>query len=303
MRVSLHFARSTRFRFSGAILMCVTTADADSNTRLVLRRCGKLVVAQDESELAGLDELLRRAHANGVELHKISAAEARTIEPRARTHVSALWSPSTKSASPALVAAALLRTLEASGTTVLTDAPFAHAHWNGHAFRLDAGGHRLECKHVVNCAGLYADRVAHAFGFARDFTLLPFKGLYLYCRPDVQLRTHIYPVPNLATPFLGTHTTLSIDGTSKIGPTAIPALWRQHYDGLQHFSASECAEIASQLAGLGARSVWAHARRAISPSATKPDFGEQFLSLAWHEIQKYRRANLVRGAANLVHTL
>jgi L-2-hydroxyglutarate oxidase len=53
--------------------------------------------------------------------------------------------------------------------------------------------------------------------------LLPFKGIYLYCDPQrVRLRTHIYPVPNLSTPFLGVHTTLGIDGSTKIGPTAIP---------------------------------------------------------------------------------
>jgi L-2-hydroxyglutarate oxidase LhgO len=57
--------------------------------------------------------------------------------------------------------------------------------------------------------------------------MLPFKGIYLYCDPQrVRLRTHIYPVPNLSTPFLGVHTTLGIDGSTKIGPTAIPGAAR-----------------------------------------------------------------------------
>jgi L-2-hydroxyglutarate oxidase LhgO len=55
--------------------------------------------------------------------------------------------------------------------------------------------------------------------------MLPFKGIYLYCHPErVKLRTHIYPVPNLNTPFLGVHFTLTVDGIAKIGPTAIPGI-------------------------------------------------------------------------------
>jgi L-2-hydroxyglutarate oxidase LhgO len=58
--------------------------------------------------------------------------------------------------------------------------------------------------------------------------MLPFKGIYLYCDPErVKLRTHIYPVPNLNTPFLGVHFTLTVDGIAKIGPTAIPGLFAQ----------------------------------------------------------------------------
>jgi L-2-hydroxyglutarate oxidase LhgO len=159
--------------------------------------------------------------------HKITESEAMEIEPRVQTFQSALWSPTTKSADVQQVATALLSEVTQSGTIVLNDAPFvsatalpSSAGWN-----IRAGSHRFQCSHVINCAGLYADRVAQSFGFARDYTMLPFKGIYLYCNPQtVQLRTHIYPVPNLATPFLGVHTTLSVDGTSKIGPTAIPGL-------------------------------------------------------------------------------
>jgi len=70
---------------------------------LPLLRCGKLVVAKDESELPRLDELLKRGKANGVTLEMISAAEARKIEPRVLTCERALYSPSTTTASPAAV--------------------------------------------------------------------------------------------------------------------------------------------------------------------------------------------------------
>ena len=75
---------------------------------------------------------------------------------------------------------------------------------------------------IVNCAGLYADRIAKDFGFCQRYTILPFKGLYLYSdEPAGRLHTHIYPVPDLKYPFLGVHFTVTVDGHTKIGPTAI----------------------------------------------------------------------------------
>lgn len=205
----------------------------------------------------------------------------------------------------------MLREVRDSGIEVVTDAPFVSASvgaGSGASVTVHTGGRaprRIACAHVVNCAGLYSDRVAQSFGFARDYTMLPFKGYYLYCRPEVRLRTHVYPVPNLATPFLGVHTTLSVDGTTKIGPTAIPGLWREHYTGLDNFSASECAEIVSTHARLAWASVRGYARRALTTSSDAVDkgggdFGEQFLRLAYEEVQKYRRQNLVHAAAQMV---
>jgi L-2-hydroxyglutarate oxidase len=100
------------------------TAFCDSR-RLKLARCGKLVVARDETELTGLDELMRRATVNGVELYKITEREAAAIEPRAITHRYALWSPTTKAADVDEVAAAMLADVTChAATRVLTDAPF-----------------------------------------------------------------------------------------------------------------------------------------------------------------------------------
>jgi L-2-hydroxyglutarate oxidase len=119
-----------------------------------------------------------------------------------------------------------------TGVVVLPNSPFQSVDFipstssaSSGSWSVVAGTQRLSCKHVVNAAGLYADRVAQQFGFAHEYTMLPFKGLYLYCKDSVQLRTHIYPVPNLSTPFLGVHFTRAVDGVSKIGPTAIPGIF------------------------------------------------------------------------------
>ena len=194
---------------------------------LPLRRCGKLVVTRDESELAGLDELARRGAQNGVPLETVSAREAREIEPEAETHERALFSPSTSVVDPAAVMESLAASATARGIALCLQTA-----WRGFrspVTRTSRGS--IEAGYLVNAAGLFADRVAQAHGFAEDLTMLPFKGLYLYGNDQAPpLRTHVYPVPDLGMPFLGVHFTVTVDGRVKIGPTAMPAPWREGYD-------------------------------------------------------------------------
>src|SRR3989344_802671 len=81
---------------------------------LRINKCGKLVVARNADDLPGLDELLRRGQANGVELHAISRKEAEEIEPRVKTCERALFSPTTSSVDPREVMAALVRDAQAA---------------------------------------------------------------------------------------------------------------------------------------------------------------------------------------------
>jgi len=137
--------------------------------------------------------------------------------------------------------------------------------------------------YVVNAAGLQADRVARDFGFSRRYQILPFKGLYLYSdEPPGALRTNVYPVPNLANPFLGVHFTVTADGHAKIGPTAIPCLWREQYGWFTNFRADEAAQVASASLNLLLRA------------------GFDFRGLAREEIRKYDRRYLIAQAAELV---
>jgi L-2-hydroxyglutarate oxidase LhgO len=100
-----------------------------------------------------------------------------------------------------------------------------------------ADGGTITYGHLINCAGLQADRVAHRFEVGHQYSLLPFKGLYWQLKPDcpIQPRTNLYPVPDLDVPFLGVHFTPSAAATPvvSIGPTATPAWGRENYRGLQ----------------------------------------------------------------------
>lgn len=243
-----------------------------------INKCGKLVVAKALNELTGLDELLNRGRANGIPLHEISEREARVIEPRVKTYTRALFSPTTATVDPALVMAAMKKDAVEEGIEVRCDVAYL-SHRNG---RVQTSVGTFEAGYVVNAAGLYADRIARDFGFSTRYRILPFKGWYLHSsEPPGSIRTNIYPVPDLTHPFLGVHFTVAADGAIKIGPTAIPALWREQYRGTANFRWNEFVEIAVRGAGLLATSEF------------------NFTSLALHEIAKYSRAKMVALAGQL----
>ncbi len=245
---------------------------------LPLNRCGKLVVAPNADELDSLRELLRRGRANGVELEEVTAADARRIEPRAKTHEAALFSPTTATVDPQAVLRALIADLVAEGGEYRLGAPVLKRAEGG---LLTPAG-LLSAGYVVNAAGLHADRVAHWYGFGEEYTILPFKGLYLYSEePPGAFRTNIYPVPNLKNPFLGVHFTVTVEGRAKIGPTAVPALWREQYGGAKGFHPREMARLMATEAGLLLRA------------------GFDFRGLALEETRKRSRRWLVHLAAEL----
>jgi L-2-hydroxyglutarate oxidase LhgO len=245
---------------------------------LRINQCGKLVVARGPDELPALDVLLRRAQANGVELNSIPATDARAIEPRVKTFERALYSPTTASVDPTEIVGALATDARTAGVSLCTGT--AYIGCAASTVRTTAGA--ISAGYVVNAAGLYADRVARDFGFSERYRILPFKGLYLGAEaPAPAFRTNIYPVPNLEQPFLGVHITVTVDGRSKLGPTALPALWREHYGLQRGFKLDEFLEIVSREAGLFARN----------------DFG--FRRLASQELRKARRTYLVQLAAEL----
>jgi (S)-2-hydroxyglutarate dehydrogenase len=245
---------------------------------LPINPCGKLVVTRDASELPALDELLRRGRVNGIALEPVDARQAQAIEPRARTFERALFSPTTASVDPARVVAAMTQDARAEGVRLETGRRFLRR--AADAVVTDRG--RIDAGYVVNAAGLYADRIARAYGFSHRYRILPFKGLYLYSdEPAGAIRTHIYPVPDLRNPFLGVHFTVAVDGRIKIGPTAIPAFWRENYRGLDGFRAGELWDIVRRQARLLLRS----------------DF--DFKRLAIEEIRKHSRARMVALARGL----
>jgi len=190
----------------------------------------KIVVAKDEKELEGLYELQRRAEVNGVNTSIIEEIDVKKIDSNIKTYQKALYSPTTASVDPKEVCFKLKELLENKGIIFYFNKPFNKCN--------------LEYEYLINSAGAYADKIAKGFGLAKNYTMLPFKGIYLkYMENKSAIKTNIYPVPNLSNPFLGVHYTITVDGSIKIGPTAIPAFWRENYKGFDNFKFSEMLEI------------------------------------------------------------
>ncbi len=199
---------------------------------LPLFKSGKVIVARDESELATLDELQRRATANGATVEMLDQQQLTDLEPNARTAGRALHSPLTAVVDPRAILAAMRQELETSGKVrFFFDTRFLSAGKNLVKTSQGNIGYTL----FVNAAGAFSDRVAQAFGLAKNFRLLPFKGIYRKLKKPAanKIRGSIYPVPNIKNPFLGVHFTRSVHGDVYVGPTAIPAFGRENYGVLQ----------------------------------------------------------------------
>jgi (S)-2-hydroxyglutarate dehydrogenase len=188
-------------------------------------RCGKVMVARDESELPRLDELERRGRENGVPgLRRLDADELRKIEPHCRG-VAGLHSPNTGIIDFAAVARSLARDLQAQGVPVVTGCGVTAVEQRAGRIGLVHSQGETRARFSVFCAGAASDRLAVAAGADPDPRIVPFRGAYVYLRPERRelVRSLIYPVPDPSLPFLGVHLSRHIDGEVSLGPTALLA--------------------------------------------------------------------------------
>lgn len=243
--------------------------------------CGKVVVAREESELPVLDELARRAAANGARIEMLDEKALAAVEPSARTVGRALWSRMTAVVDPKEVLGSLRADLEAGGRVRIRTGVELVAAAGPSAIRTTGG--EIGYGRLVNAAGAHCDRVARLFGVGEHYRLIPFKGIYRKLRKGARLvvNGNIYPVPDPRNPFLGVHFTRSVHGDVYLGPTAIPAFGRENYGILAGID-GDAPRIALEDAILFFR----------NPG---------FRSVALSEPRKYIPAFLHRDAARLVH--
>jgi L-2-hydroxyglutarate oxidase LhgO len=251
---------------------------------LQINETKKVVVARDEKELPALFELEKRGRTNGVEVSIIDEKELAEIDPNIKSFQHALFSLSTATVDPVEVTRAIRNELRGKGVNFYYDESYA-SRIDGNRIKT-AKGSIFNSDRLINAAGLYADRVARDFGFSGRYTIIPFKGIYLkYTGNNNPVKTNVYPVPDLKNPFLGVHYTVTVDGHVKIGPTSVPAFWRENYEGLSRFRPTEMASILGWEAKLFLRN----------------SFG--FRSLAIEEVRKYNRRYFTSLAASMVREL
>ena len=193
--------------------------------------CGKLIVAVNESEVPGLEELYRRGTANGAEgLEIIGQEELREREPHV-AGVKAIWSPNTGIIDFKKVSEAYSTEMREGGGDLVTGAEVRSISRTNGAVHLETTAGDFSAGAVINCAGLHADSIARMMGVDIGVRIIPFRGEYFSIRPERSslVRGLIYPVPNPALPFLGVHFTKRINGTVEAGPNAVLALKREGY--------------------------------------------------------------------------
>jgi (S)-2-hydroxyglutarate dehydrogenase len=186
-------------------------------------RCGKVIVARNEAELPRLDELERRGRENGVPgLKRLSADGLSEIEPHCRG-VAGLHSPHTGIIDFADVARSIARDLQGDGVPVVTGCGVTAVEHRAGRIALVHSAGETRARFAVFCAGAASDRLAVAAGASPDPRIVPFRGAYVYLRPERRelVRSLIYPVPDPSLPFLGVHLSRHIDGEVSLGPTAL----------------------------------------------------------------------------------
>jgi len=236
--------------------------------------CGKVIVATHPDELPRLEHLRQRGEANGLTgLRLIGPEELREIEPHA-IGLQALVVPSTGITDYAVVCGKYAELISARGGTVLTSAAATNIRRLSKEIVVETPRGSFSTSALINCAGLFSDRIARMAGDAPDVMIVPFRGEYYDLVPEraALVRALIYPVPDPRFPFLGVHFTRRITGRVDAGPNAVLALAREGY---RHTDISP-RDLATSLAFPGfwrmARQHWRNGIDEWHRSLSKPVF-------------------------------
>jgi (S)-2-hydroxyglutarate dehydrogenase len=192
--------------------------------------CGKVIVATQEKERQGLENLFQRGQQNGLPVKRISPHELNEIEPHVRC-VAGIQVPTTGITNYSKVAQKYLELFLKQGGQVRFENEVRQIVNRGPTHLIETSKGKYEAKFLINCAGLYSDRVTRLAGQDPGVKIVPFRGEYYELAPNKRhlVKTLIYPVPNPDFPFLGVHFTRMIDGSVHCGPNAVLAFKREGY--------------------------------------------------------------------------
>src|SRR5271165_5226599 len=193
--------------------------------------CGKVIVATHADELPRLEELRKRGEANGLTgLRMIGPEELREIEPHG-AGLKALVVPATGITDYAVVCAKFAELISAGGGTVLTSAAATGIRRAANEIVVETSRGAFSTDSLINCAGLFSDRISRMAGDEPGIMIVPFRGEYYDLTPERAslVKALIYPVPDPRFPFLGVHFTRRISGSVDAGPNAVLAFRREGY--------------------------------------------------------------------------
>jgi (S)-2-hydroxyglutarate dehydrogenase len=259
--------------------------------------CGKVIVATDEAELPRLASIHERGTANGLKgLRLLSGVEVAEHEPHCRA-LRALLVPETGIVDYGQVAEKMAARLQERGTEILTGAHVTAIRRRADGLTLETPRAAVHARYLINCAGLYSDRVAALMGIRPEVQIIPFRGEYYMLRPDRRalVRNLIYPVPDPEFPFLGVHFTRTVHGDVEAGPNAVLAFAREGY----RLGTVRPGELLGTLTYAGfwrmARRYWRMGSYELYRSASKAAFVRSLQKL----VPEIQAADIERGGAGV----
>lgn len=192
--------------------------------------CGKLIVACNEKELPQLENLYQRGLKNGIAVRKIAREEAREIEPYVNC-IQAIKVPTAGIVDYKQVAEKYAEIFTNHGGEIRLNTKVVNLQYQDSEHIIITNQGEIKAKYIVNCAGLYSDKIAKLGGIDPKMKIIPFRGEYYELKPEKSylVKHLIYPVPNPDFPFLGVHFTRLIDGNIHAGPNAVLSLKREGY--------------------------------------------------------------------------
>jgi L-2-hydroxyglutarate oxidase len=193
-------------------------------------RCGKVIVATEERLLPMIDKTLANGTANGVRCERIGPERLREIEPHA-AGIAAIHVPDAGITDYAMVARRLAEIITAQGSRVVTSARVTAIRRDAAQAVVESAAGEFAAEQVVNCAGLYSDRVTRLSGVKPSALILPFRGEFYTLKPKAHhlVRALVYPIGDPNFPFLGVHFTKIVHGGFECGPNAVLAFAREGY--------------------------------------------------------------------------
>ena len=207
-------------------------------------KCGKIVVANRKSELIALDELYNRGIANGlIGINKLRGDEIKNYEPHSNG-IAGLFVPQTGIVDYSKVTKKYAQIFLAGGGCIKTDCKFLSLkNSSGELIVITTKG-EFKVKFLVNCGGLYCDRIAKLCGVNPGLQIVPFRGEYYKLKKEKEylVKNLIYPVPDSRFPFLGVHFTRMIKGGVEAGPNAVLAFKREGYSK-KDFSLNDLSQM------------------------------------------------------------
>lgn len=199
--------------------------------KIPYRRTGKYIVARRVAEVEKLEELKRRGEANGLQdLRLYDAHDFQDFQPSIRAQA-ALYVPETGLTDFRMVTEVMGGLVKERGGNILFHWRVNRVERSNGGIILIGGNNSIHAPWVVNCAGLYADRLARSAEMDVDVRIIPFRGEYRFLtgKRQATIRCPLYPVPDLRLPFLGVHFTPTLDGRVLVGPNAVLAFHREGY--------------------------------------------------------------------------